>query len=425
MAHASPAPFVVMEVFAQTLTYILLFFTLYFEVFLVVTFFEGLSAPKFSGTTVHRRHWPSVTIIVPAWNEEQTLDRTVRSLLALNYPKDRLRIVIVDDGSTDGTLHVARNFEKIPSVSVLTKENGGKHTALNLGIAHVTSDLVGCLDADSFVDPGALQAIVPYFDDPTIAAVTPSVQIWKPDNPLRRMQAIEYMIGAFTRKIFSLMNGLYVTPGPFSIYRTSVFDKIGGFVHGFGTEDMEMAMRMQFHRMRIANAENAYVYTVSPKTLRALLRQRVRWVTGFLKNVFFAYRPMLFSLRHGNLGMLTLPFAALSIFIALFFSIIYLDTIIERIWLFILKYSALGLRFDPGWPDLAWWKFNVEFHRLVIYLLLIITVFFIIMGVRWAGRRVIPVRDVFYFFLLYGLIAPLWLARSVFNLITAREAPWR
>lgn len=414
-----------MEILMQSATYVLLFLTIYFEVFLIVTFLENRAARVPVKTANNRCDYPSVTVIVPAWNEERTLAGTVRSLLALDYPRERLEIFIVDDGSTDGTLEAARAFEGNPSVRVFSKENGGKHTALNLGIAHASTDLVGCLDADSFVDPGALKAIVPHFDDPTVAAVTPSVQIWRPDNPLRRMQAIEYMIGAFTRKLFALIDGLYVTPGPFSIYRRSVFAKIGGFVRGYGTEDMEMAMRMQFHRMRITNAEHALVYTVSPRTLGALMKQRVRWVTGFLKNAFFSYRNMLFSRRHGNLGMLTLPFAALSIFIALFFSIMYLDTILDRLEIFLVKYSALGFRFEPGWPDFAWWKFNVEFHRLVIYLLLLVTVFFVAMGMRAAGRRIALSRDILYFFLLYGLIAPLWLARSVFNLITARDAPWR
>lgn len=414
-----------MEILAQSATYVLLFLTLYFEVFLIITFLEKQSSWTPEKGPADRNSYPSVTVIVPAWNEEKTLADTVRSLLALDYPSDRLQIFIVNDGSTDGTLNVAHTFAKNPSVRVFSKENGGKHTALNLGIAHASTDLVGCLDADSFVDPGALKAIIPYFDDPTIAAVTPSVQIWQPDNPLRRMQAIEYVIGAFTRKLFSLIDGLYVTPGPFSIYRRNVFEKIGGFVHGYGTEDMEMAMRMQLHRMRIANAENAFVYTVSPNTLRALIKQRVRWVTGFLKNVFFSYRNMLFSRQHGNLGMLTLPFAALSVFTALFFSILYLDTIVEHFRLLFIKYAALGFRFDPGWPSLVWWKFNVAFHRLVIYLLLFVTIFFIVMGMRTLKRRVLFSRDVIYFFLLYGFIAPLWLARSVFNLITARDAPWR
>ena len=115
---------------------------------------------------------------------------------------------------------------------VFTKENGGKHTALNFAILNTTSDLIGCLDADSFVDPQALQEIIPYFDNNTVMAVTPSVQIHKPDNVLQKLQATEYMIGAFTRKVFSRINGLYVTPGPFSIYRKDIFDKIGDlFMH--------------------------------------------------------------------------------------------------------------------------------------------------------------------------------------------------
>jgi poly-beta-1,6-N-acetyl-D-glucosamine synthase len=405
---------------------LLLFFTMYFEVFLLVTYFE--ERESFTETSAPKRmpgRYPTVTIIIPAWNEGATLLGTVESLLALDYPKGRLELFIVDDGSTDDTLAVARTFAHHPHVKIFSKENGGKYTALNLGIERSKSELIGCLDADSFVDKDALIEIIPFFDNPQVMAVTPSVQIHKPDNMIRRMQAAEYMIGEFTRKLFSRLDGLYVTPGPFSIYRRSIFKKIGGFKHAYNTEDMEMALRMQSNRMKIENAHNALVYTVSPKTPRALYKQRVRWVSGFLKNAFFNYRHMFFNKKYGNLGLLTLPFAFISIFVALSFTALYLKSLVHIFYERYLQYSTMGFHFTLGKYNFDWFALNLEFRRLLIYLMFFATIFFLLIGARMMARRWNVSRNMLYFILLYGFIAPFWLARSLINLITAKEAKWR
>lgn len=413
-----------MEELSTFIVYVLLFLTLYFEVFLLITYIE--ESETFSRTiTPERTQYPSVTIVVPAWNESKTIGNTINSLLALDYPKDLLRFYVIDDGSTDNTLEVARQFEVNPQVHVFTKENGGKHTALNFAIAHSDSELIGCLDADSFVDSQALKEIIPYFDNNVVMAVTPSVQIHKPDNVLRKLQATEYMIGAFTRKVFSRINGLYVTPGPFSIYRKSIFDKIGGFIHAYGTEDMEMALRMQANRMKIENAHTAFVYTVAPNTLRALYKQRVRWVSGFLKNAFLSYRHMFLDKRYGNLGLLVLPFAFASIFIAIFFSALYVKSLIKLGFEKYIEYSAIGFHFGFHLPKFDWFSLDLEFRTLVIYILFFTTLFFVIMGIRMAKERFVLSLDMFYFLLLYGIIAPFWLIRSLYNLVTTKEASWR
>jgi cellulose synthase/poly-beta-1,6-N-acetylglucosamine synthase-like glycosyltransferase len=127
---------------------------------------------------------PSITIIVPAWNEGTTTVGTIRSILNLDYPEEKLNVFFINDGSTDNTLEVAqKHFGDNPRVRIFTKENGGKHTAMNLGIKESTADIIGCLDADSYVESNALREMIPYFmNDATVVSVTPSVQIWKPDN---------------------------------------------------------------------------------------------------------------------------------------------------------------------------------------------------------------------------------------------------
>src|SRR5690606_33425680 len=140
-----------------------------------------------------------------------------------------------------------------------------KYTALNLGLQHVDTDLVGCLDADSFVHPEALNRIVPYFDKKDVMAVTPAIKIHEPRSLLQIVQKVEYSWGIFLRKMLSYLGAIYVTPGPFSIFRTAVFKKLGGYKHAHFTEDFEIALRMQSHSMKIANAHDAHVYTVAPR----------------------------------------------------------------------------------------------------------------------------------------------------------------
>src|SRR3989344_4535610 len=224
--------------------YIPLFISLYFEVFLLITFFEGKRTIK-TEEARSSREVPSVTLIVPCWNEETTVAHTLDSILALDYPKDKLTVVAVNDGSTDGTANVLQDYAERFGITVYTKENGGKHTALNLGISRAQSEIVGCLDADSTVAPNALREIIKYFDDPEAMAVTPSIQAWQPRTLLQRIQEAEYDMSIFLQKTLSMLGALTVTPGPFSFFRTRVFKELGPYRQAHSTEDMEYAMRMQ------------------------------------------------------------------------------------------------------------------------------------------------------------------------------------
>lgn len=416
-----------LQLIGQTITIAILFSVTYFEVFMLMTYIEERDQMHFDERPrAADAELPTVTIIVPAWNEGKTILGTINSILALDYPADKLDIFFVDDGSTDDTLAVAKeHFGSNTRVKIIHKENGGKHTAMNLGIATSKADLIGCLDADSYVEPNALREMIPYFADPEVVSVTPSVQIWKPDNWLRHIQAIEYMVGAFTRKVLSRINALYVTPGPFSIFRRELFDKIGNFRAAYHTEDMEMALRIQSHKLKIENAHTAIVWTVPPKTLPALYRQRVRWVSGFLKNAYYSYRHMFLKSEYGYLGVLSLPFAFVSIFTAMYFTVAYIKAVVKSIGEEIIYRQAVGFHF--GWPNTSFdpYSYDLTFNRLIVYVLFIGTLLYITFGVRLVRKQYTIARGTISFLFLYGLIAPFWLAKSLYNLITSKETTWR
>jgi len=405
--------------------YLTIFISLFFEVFLLITYLEvreELDNENDIGKKVSK--FPTVAIIVPCFNEEKTLSRTIRSLLDLDYPKDKLSIIAVNDGSSDGTDLELAKFSAHHQVSILTKENGGKHTALNLALENVTSELVGCLDADSFVNQDALKKMVPFFDDESIMAVTPSIKVFEPRSVLQYVQKIEYSWGIFLRSMLSSLGALYVTPGPFSIFRTSVFQTLGGYVEGHHTEDLEIALRMQKNRYKIVNSHGAHVYTISPLNFSALYKQRVRWVYGFLNNAI-DYRGMFFNKKFGHIGVFILPIATTSIFSSLYLFSNMLWHSLTNIYDFSVKLQAVGFNWNISFPSFDWYFLNTSAISFLTLTTLILTLVILYLSLRLADGKFKLTRGVFYYLLLYVLIVPLWLSKAVFSTIFRRTVSWR
>lgn len=403
------------------IVYILLFISLYFEVFLLITFLEY--RPKLH---IYRRriptYFPSVTIIVPCYNEEGTVKDTILSILKLNYPKDKLHIIAVNDGSTDNTARVLAHFGVHPQVTILHKENGGKHTALNYALKQITSELVGCLDADSFVDKEALTEIIKYFTDKNIMAVVPAINVYEPKSLLQKIQKAEYELSIFIRRTLTFLDSLFVVPGPFSIFRTSVFKHIGNYKKAYSTEDLEIALRMQSRHYRIENAHTAYVYTVVPNTLKGLFRQRLRWTYGFLKNVF-DYRFLFFKKQYGNLGFLVLPTVTLSIFGALFLAGLLIVNLASQAVTKIVEMQAVGLGLTTI-PTFEWFYVNTHSIPFLIYTIIILTMVLIIVGRKLSTVKRIWSADLFYYLFIYGFLVPSWLAVAVYNVARTKESSW-
>ncbi len=408
------------EVFA----YPFLFVALYIESFILITLLSKPARkarmPKFDMVT------PTVAVIVPCWNEASTLAETCTSLLALDYPKDKLDIILVDDGSTDSTSSIMTQFANHPQIHILRKENGGKHTALNAGIAATSAELIGCLDADSFVEPDSLIEMVSCFEDSTVAAATAAMSVYRPKNILQRMQNAEYTFGITLRHSLSSVNGLYVTPGPFSFYRRSVVNALGGFRYGHQTEDMEMALRIQKAGYKIANAPRARVYTKAPDTLPKLVKQRTRWTSGFLRNIFGEYRDLIGNRNYGALGMIVLPSAIVSIGSSiLLFSIL----------LFKISASALAaLEIRAGIPfsyamaphgAFDWFYLPAHAYLLLAATTLLASITLITIGKRISRTPGMLILDIASYVLLYAFIVPLWLIRATSDVAFGVRRGWR
>ena len=419
--------------FLAYFSYSLLFIMTYFQVFLLLTLFEhnenneGHQLAGAKSRTLGRL--PTVTILVPVFNEEKTVEKTILSLFDLNYPKDKLDIMIVDDGSKDSTWNIIQKFKDLPHVTLHQKENGGKYTALNYGITHSTSEFIGCLDADSFVDKEALNYILPYFDDAQTVAVTPSLKIQNPDSILGLMQNAEYNMGIFIRKVFSLLDAQYVTPGPFSIFRKEIFRKVGLYRHAHNTEDLEMALRLQDEHYKITNAHKAMVYTVGPRNLYTLYKQRVRWTGGFIQNII-DYRHMILNPKYGNFGMLILPAAIYSIIGTAAFIIYKVYDIFTTSYqtydhMKLIKWDLASQWGLPSFLRMEWWYYNLQATFMLGILSLAVIAFTIWHGKKMTGESNKKFVDVLFFLSLYAIISPIWLVTSLYNTARHRDAAWR
>lgn len=369
--------------------------------------------------------FPTVTIMVPCYNEQHTAVKTVHSLLALDYPTDKLHITIINDGSTDGTARALSEFEHHPQIDIIHKENGGKHTALNLGIQKSTSEFVGCLDADSYVEPDTLKRLMHQFRNPKVMAAVPSLHIHKPETAVQKMQKVEYIVGIFFRSVLAEINALYVTPGPFSIFRKNVFENIGYYRKAHNTEDMEMAMRMQSHGMKIASAHDAVVYTSSPNTIKKLYRQRVRWNSGTLKNVL-DYRFMLMNNTYGHIGTFVLPVILILTFGILYAVGLFIYNLLRTIHIWLMHWNALGMRaFEWSTPHFSW--FFVGTSPIVFGTIISFSVIgvIILLGSKLSRGNKPYLFDVICYVLLYSFLAPFWIIKSLSNVALSRQAIWR
>ncbi len=401
--------------------YMCLFLALYFEVFLLISFLERKLASK----TLSRPHfYPTVTILVPCWNKAKTLGGTVQSLLELDYPKDKLSILIIDDGSVDETFEAAQKFAGNPLVRILRKKNeGSKYSALNFGLENSDSELVGCLDADSFVLQDALIEVVKKFEsNPEVMAVTPAMRVHHPRSWLELMQSVEYTFGVFYRKMFDNLSAITVLPGPFSFYRREVFDKIGKFRHAHHTEDMEMAFRMHANGLKIGNAHTAIVSTKVPTTIGGLIRQRVRWCRGFLENSR-DYRHMFFNRRFGNLGLFALPFGVTAFAAGLYTAFFALFQILTTVAANMFDLWATGIPLRFNLPHFEWFFINTSMLTFIIIAITGLTVVAIVVGSRIAQIR-LPFAAYVSYFTLFGFLAPVWLARAAWDTIWAKETGW-
>ena len=249
---------------------------------------------------------PLVSIIVPAYNEEVNAVRTVNSLLMQDYPN--LRIVFVDDGSKDSTYATVSNaFRNTPNVKVITKANGGKASALNVGIEEAESEFVVCIDADTQLKTDAISKLMQKFTTDDIAAVAGNVKVGNEVNMITRWQSIEYITSQnFDRRAFDLLDCITVVPGAIGAFRKSAVIEAGGLTTDTLAEDCDLTMRLHRIGYKVRNCNTAISYTEAPETMKQFMKQRFRWSFGVMQ-CFWKHRDAVFNPKYKNFGMVAMP----------------------------------------------------------------------------------------------------------------------
>jgi cellulose synthase/poly-beta-1,6-N-acetylglucosamine synthase-like glycosyltransferase len=264
---------------------------------------------------------PLISVVVPAWNEEAGIIKTIESVLDNGYKNTEL--IIINDGSTDNSDKVIKDYlrlakqtkkDNVVRVGYLYKENGGKGKALNTGIRMSKGDIILTMDADSALQKGALQKLVKYYLDPNIMAVVGNVEVVNASTITGLAQQLEYYFGFYNKRAHALLGAEYIFGGACASFRRQVFKTIGLFDAVNKTEDIEMSMRTKFYGLRSTYAEDVICYTEGATDINGLIAQRVRWKKGRL-DTFYKYRSMFFSTDEKHnffLAFFILPFSILA-----------------------------------------------------------------------------------------------------------------
>lgn len=409
--------------FSEVLIYVASFIGLFTSIFYILT----LTSPSRSRIPKPDPHFkPKVSIIIPIWNEGsangERLRKTVDSLLNCNYPKDKLEIIIVNDGSTDNSLELAKGYEKY-GVKVLSNDvSGGKTNAINKGMKFATGELVAGLDADSFIEPDVIDKMVPCFKKEKVMAVIPSIKIHKPKSILQKIQFQEFLSAVFVRHLQAELGAVPLAPGAFTMIRKEFIDKYGGLNPHTMVEDLEMSMRIQSENYLIENVIDVNVYTSGVKTIKAFILQRIRWFLGFLIQVK-KYKH-LFGKQYGNLGIFILPvsvaFIVLTLIMFTYSSIMLVVNLVK--W--IHEVYIAGFVFD-------WFSFNKDLFFITItnktllplLLLIIMLVFMFYIKKISKEKENILIPFITFAFTYWFLGALCWIL-AIYHYVMKKPVRW-
>lgn len=379
-----------------------------------------------------RKDHPFLTIAIPAYNEEESIEKTLDSVLRLDYPKDRYEVIVVNDGSKDRTRKIVegifsqnRGFNLI----LINQENQGKGAAMNSAIKKARGEYFITLDADSFVKKDAVGKLIGFFDEKT-AAVLPVIKISNEDGFWNKLQYCEYLINFFLKKLYGSLDCIHVTPGPFSVYKTNILRRLGGFDENNLTEDQEMAMRLQKHNYKIKQVWTTDVLTNIPRNFKEFYKQRNRWYKGTVYNLI-KYKDIMFNKSYGEYGLFFLP----SILIVALVSILYsfymiynyiIHPLLDKLYAYSFINYDIPLMIETGLRRFNFLDFNYSFLFFGITIITL-TMTWVILSHKHTKERFVRknalISSVLYLTIYPPIIALIWAGVFV-DLIRRKKQKW-
>jgi cellulose synthase/poly-beta-1,6-N-acetylglucosamine synthase-like glycosyltransferase len=361
-----------------------------------------------------------VSIIVPCYNAESTIGVALDSLLALDYPKELLEIIVVDDRSKDNSTAIVRNYASKHSIIrlIVNKRNsGGAAEPTNIGVKAARYDFVAVTDDDSAPEPGALKKMIGFLQrNDTTAAVTCAVLARSRTTFMQKLQAIEYTSIAWSRKLLDAVDSVYVTPGPFALYDRNILLKVGLFDTKNMTQDIEIVWRLLSRGYKARMCLAARVYSETPKTFKKWFKQRVRWNIGGTQTLL-KYRNLVF--KRGMLGVFIIPYFSLSLFLGLFGLGMFFYLMGRRIAVSYISthYSLAAHTTILRLSELSFSPSILNFFGAVLFLL---GVTFTILGLGIMRERLLHYRNIFnilFYMLVYLTIYPFIMIAGMYKLV--------
>jgi biofilm PGA synthesis N-glycosyltransferase PgaC len=339
---------------------------------------------------------PKISVLIPAFNEERNIGETLRNVFSSDYPKKKMEVIVIDDGSSDKTAKIASKF---PVRLISYRLNKGKIFALNKGIANAKGDVIITLDADTKVEPSSFSILAKHFNKPEVGAVA-GVYRAKSNatlkNPfkflLEKIQSLEYLSFALSRKLQETFDSILVVPGALAAYKKEALIKVGGFDNDTVIEDYDITMKMHKAGYKIKCDKDAVGWINAPSNVRALFRQRMRWSRGGIQ-VIRKHRDILFT----KVGLLTYVWA-LEI-IGIFLQLLVFGFAIGN-----TLYNVYTLPIGQWLLSLKSWFLNVFVLNITAFDTLLLTSFMLFMiGLVNSSISIRLLEDSFRKLLIYPL----------------------
>lgn len=341
--------------------------------------------------------FPSMSVLIPAYNEENVIHLTIESLLIAEYPKKE--IIVIDDGSTDRTLEIAKRYQD--KIKVVHKENGSKASALNFGLLFAKGEIIVIVDADTIVGRQSLKSIAKGLSDDNVAAVAGNIKIRNKVNWLTKCQALEYLSGIqIMRRALDYFGAITIVPGALGIFRKKDLEEAGSYHKDTLVEDFDATMKVLKSGLVVQGSSEAVAYTQAPQTFRDFYRQRKRWYRGNLQ-VLNRHSDALTNPRFGLLQKFVYPLMAIHMLLIPAASIV--------VWAFAVYQIILG---------------NYSFVALMVTLYITLQYLLSAMAIRMDGDDKKIIAYSVFLVVGYKQLTDILQLKAVIEEVFKRKAKW-
>ena len=369
-----------------------------------------------------KKHF-SVSVLIPAYDEEKSIENTVMSVLKSDYDNIK-EIIILDNNSKDKTAQISKKLaKKYPKVKYILAKKQGKANALNFGLTISKGELVAVIDADSFPQKDAIGKIVGFFEDKKVGAATIPILVRNKNKFFEKLQAIEYSVIALTRKLLEGVDAIYVTPGPLALYRKSALKQIGGFDPENLTEDIEITWHLTAAGWKRKMCLDTRVTSLVPNKFKSWFKQRQRWSMGGLQTII-KYKKH-FIKRDTMIGHFILPFFVLSTFLGLLGLSIFVYLITSRIIkeYFLVRFSFLAETATITLEQFYFTPSVLNYLGIVLFIMGAIFTFMVLYLMKVDIFRKKGILKLLIYLTFYLAIYPVIMVTAIFKLMK-KDMSW-